>query len=555
MKNIKPIFLYVIITLLLIMNSCTNKQNADLIIHNAVIFSVDSTFGIYESMAISDGYIIDIGTNSEISKKYTSKESIDMDGKFVYPGFQDAHCHFSGYAEINAQYANLTNTKSFKEVIDKLNAHYDKYHPEFLCGRGWDQNDWADTDWPDNTILNELYPNIPVYLVRIDGHAALCNNKALEMAGIYTDMNIDGGIIHYKDGVITGILIDNAKEMVREIVPTITKDKYALALQQAEADCFEAGLISVTDAGLDIDEILFLDSLQQKGVLQIRINAMVTGNKENLDYLITNGLIQKDRLQAISIKLFSDGALGSRGACLTEPYSDDSSNYGVLVNTPKFLDSICKIAYDNNIQVCTHCIGDSANRLMLNIYGKYLKQKNDRRWRIEHAQVIHPTDVEKFGKYSIIPSIQATHATSDMYWVSDRIGGGRTAYAYIYKELLQQNGWLANGTDFPIEEIYPLYTFYASVFRTDHTGYPMGGFYSNQALSRMEALKSITIWAAKSAFTENYTGSLERGKTADIVVLDKDLMIASPEEILLTKVLYTFIDGKIVFKSNQTEDE
>jgi hypothetical protein len=545
MKLLSIIFSFVLI---ISISSCRKGANVELIIHNAVIYTVDSSFSLYSSMAINEGYVVAIGTFKEITNNYSADEVIDMHGAFIYPGFNDAHCHFYGYAEMNAQYADLGNTKSFQEVLDRLATHYDLYKPEFLCGRGWDQNKWNGQQWPTNQQLNALYPDIPVYLVRVDGHAALCNEKALELAGIYPGMHVDGGEIQTINGQLTGILIDNAKELVRNVVPEIQLDERIKALQQAESNCFEVGLTSLTDAGLELNEIQLLDSLQNAGLLNIRINAMLNANNDNLNFLFTNGPIIKDRLQVQSIKLYADGALGSRGACLIEPYTDSPYNNGFLVNTPKFLDSVCNLAYQNNIQVCTHCIGDSAVRLMLNIYGKYLQKENNRRWRIEHAQVIHPKDLSKFSKYSIIPSIQATHATSDMLWADKRLGQGRTSYAYIYKDLLAQNGWLPNGTDFPIEAINPLYTFYASVFRTNHQGKPAGGFYSNQALSRADALRSMTIWAAKSAFREDYTGSIEAGKEADFVVLDKDIIVAEPIEILNTKILYTYVAGKQVFK-------
>ncbi len=259
------------------------------------------------------------------------------------------------------------------------------------------------------------------------------------------------------------------------------------------------------------------------------------------------GIYKTSKLQVNTVKLFVDGALGSRGALLLEPYSDDPEVMGLQVSTPGFLTTLCREAYENNFQVATHCIGDSANRFMLQTYGNFLKGQNDRRWRIEHAQVLHPEDYRLFSEYSIVPSIQATHATSDMFWAGERLGDERIKNAYAYKRLLRQTGWIANGTDFPVEAIEPLFTFFASVFRTDPKGYPEGGFQIQNALTREEALRSMTIWAAKASFEEKEKGSLEPGKWADFVVLDTDLMIAPPDRILKTEILSTWIGGEKVY--------
>ncbi len=248
-----------------------------------------------------------------------------------------------------------------------------------------------------------------------------------------------------------------------------------------------------------------------------------------------------------TIKLYADGALGSRGALMLEPYSDDAGNMGLQMASKQYYETVCQLAYNHGYQMATHCIGDSANRLMLQVYGKFLKETNDLRWRIEHAQIVHPDDFELFRRYSIVPSIQATHATSDMYWAKDRVGE-RLQGGYAYQKLLGKLGWLPNGTDFPVEAIYPLHTFYASVFRTDHAGYPAGGFQTENALSREQSLRSMTIWAARSSFEESVKGSLEPGKWADFVVLDSDLMVAEPSEILQASILATWVGGLEVFR-------
>jgi predicted amidohydrolase YtcJ len=305
----------------------------------------------------------------------------------------------------------------------------------------------------------------------------------------------------------------------------------------------------VVDAGLDFETIRMIDSLQQSGKLKMRINAMLSPTNQNIREFIEKGAFQKERLTVNSIKLYADGALGSRGALLLEPYSDDPGNYGLRLSSPGYLRDILAKAYDKNFQVNTHCIGDSANRMMLQLYGEVLKGPNDRRWRIEHAQVVHPDDFKLFAKFNIIPSIQSTHCTSDMYWAESRLGTDRIKGAYAYKKLLQQNGWLVNGTDFPIEEINPLLTFYAAVARMSENGYPEGGFQIENALSREEALRSMTIWAAKGSFEEDIKGSIEPGKFADFVILEKDIMTINQAEIPSIKVLKTYLNGELVFEA------
>lgn len=528
------------------MTSCTTEK-ADLLILNAKIYTVDNSFSTTESMAIKDGKIIATGTSEEIISRYTAPVKEDLKGKFVYPGFNDAHAHFYGYGINLIQRANLAGTKSQDEIYSILKEHYAQFGGEWILGRGWDQNNWPTKDFPDKSKLDELFPDVAVYLIRIDGHAAWCNSKALEIAGITSETRVDGGEILLRDGEPTGILIDNAEGLVSSAVPKPDTDMQAKALQAAEKNCFSVGLTSVTDCGLSRSVVLLIDSLQKKGDLKMRINAMLDPTEENFEQFVKKGTYQTDRLMVNTIKIYADGALGSRGALMLEPYSDDPGNSGLRMSPPGFYEEICSLAFENNYQVATHCIGDSANRMMLKTYGKFLKGENDRRWRIEHAQIVNPDDFGLFSKYSVIPSIQATHATSDMDWAYERVGDERIKGAYAYRTLLDQLGWLPNGTDFPVEEISPLFTFYSSVFRTHHDGTPEGGFQMENALNREQTLRSMTIWAAKASFEENQKGSLENGKWADFVVLDTDLMTASPQEILDSKIVSTWLAGEKVY--------
>ena len=442
--------------------------------------------------------------------------------------------------------ADLSGTTSTKEIADRLVQHVALNPGNWVLGRGWDQNDWQTKKFPDKELLDSLFPDKPVYLVRIDGHAAWVNSKAMAMAGIAKDTRIEGGEIIVDQHGPTGILIDNAMSLVEKLIPPVTRDEKIQALLKAQSNCFAVGLTSVSDAGIDKEIVQLMDSLQKMDSLRIHINAMLNPSKENIELYIDKGIYETDRLTVRSIKLFADGALGSRGALLKKPYTDDPSNRGLQVSETKYLKDICRLAYDKGYQVNTHCIGDSAVSLVLHIYASILPEQNDRRWRIEHAQVVDPADLELFKQYAVIPSVQTTHATSDMYWAEDRLGPVRILHAYAYRSLLEQNGWMPNGSDFPVESINPVYGFYAAVVRKDLQGMPEGGYHKEQALTREQALKAMTIWAARASFGEKNRGSLEPGKNADFVVLDRDIMTVPEDSIAGARVLETWIRGKSV---------
>jgi hypothetical protein len=385
--------------------------------------------------------------------------------------------------------------------------------------------------------------------MRIDGHAALVNGKALALAGITSATRVIGGEVFLKNGEPTGLLIDNAVDLVKSRIPEPGIPQLEEALDQAQKNCFAVGLTSITDAGLDVKTILLIDSLQKAGKLKMRINAMASYTPGNFDYYKKAGKYKSDRLQVRSFKLYADGALGSRGACLIHDYSDLPGHKGFLLTTIDSLKDAARRVSEIGFQLNTHCIGDSANHVLLQIYSDVLEIKNDKRWRIEHAQVLAPDDFKIFGDYSIIPSVQPTHATSDMYWAGDRLGSDRIKYAYAYKQLLEQNGMIAGGSDFPVEDINPLYGFYAAVARKDKQQYPEGGFNPENAITREQALRAMTIWAAYAAFEEGEKGSLEKGKMADFVVLDRDIM-TEPDSVLFgISTRMTVVGGEVVFKS------
>ncbi|MEA3463123.1 MAG: amidohydrolase, partial [Bacteroidota bacterium] len=495
------------VVLFMIMISCNaQKEAADLILTNGNIYTVDAEFSIAEAIAIKDQRIIAVGSTSEISQKYRADKVRDLEGKFVYPGWIDAHCHFFGYG-MNLNAVDVAGTSSVEEIIEVLKAFREEHPGAWITGRGWDQNDWEVKEFPDKTMLDKHFPLTPILLRRIDGHAAWANSRALEIAGVTADSKVDGGTVMLSNGEPNGILVDNAIGLVASEIPGATKKEMIQALKQAEQNCFSVGLTSVQDAGLSRTVVQLIDSLHQAGTLRIRMNTWLSPSRENFTYYVEKGPYQTDYLSVNTIKLFTDGALGSRGARMIEAYSDDPGNLGLYVTPLEMLENYCQRAYENKFAVATHCIGDGANRETLKIYAAILGGKNDRRWRIEHAQIIHPDDFHYFGDYNIIPSVQTTHATSDMYWAEDRVGSERIKGAYAYKQLLKENGWLPNGSDFPVEQINPLFGFYAGVVRKDQDAYPEEGYMVENAISREEALRSMTIWAARSGFEEDLKGS------------------------------------------------
>ncbi|MBC7625817.1 amidohydrolase [Ferruginibacter sp.] len=532
------------------------KKDADLLVYHCTIYTVDAAFTTAEAMVISEGKIIATGKKNDLEKEYNCKEKLDAQGKFIYPGFIDAHAHFVGYG-ISLQQVVLTGTSSWKEVIEKVKTFATENKEGWLTGRGWDQNDWPVKEFPTNEQLTALFPDRPVLLERVDGHASIANKKALELAGIKAGDAVNGGEIETKNfttgGVVTqqltGILIDNAVKLVASKIPAATATQFKKALQAAQKNCFAVGLTTIDDCGLDYEVAEQIEKLQQTGILKMRLYVMLSDAKKNYDWLEKNGIRKTDHLNIRSIKMYGDGALGSRGACLLQPYSDKPDHYGFLLSSPEHFDSVANWVIQKGFQLCTHAIGDSGNRTLLKIYAKYLKGPNDLRWRIEHAQVINPDDFNLFGANNIIPSVQPTHATSDMYWADKRLGKKREKGAYAYKQLLQQNGWIPLGTDFPVEDISTFKTFYAAVVRKDAKGWPAAGFQMENALSREETLRGMTIWAAKANFEENEKGSIEKGKLADFVILDADIMKVVAQKLLNVKVLATFLGGEKVYST------
>jgi len=521
--------------------ACTSKEEVDLIVFNADIYTVDANFSKASAVAIKDGKFVAVGSSEEIAEKYNAAEQFDAQGKTMVPGLIDAHCHFYGLG-LNQQVVDLVGTTSFDEIVDRVVAFQKERPSNFIRGRGWDQNDWEAKEFPTKDKLDELFPDTPVALERVDGHAYLVNQKALDLAGITDETQVDGGAIVKKDGKITGVLVDNPMSLVDAVMPQPTKEQQIQALKDAERISLDYGLTTVNDAGLARETIELIDSLQQAGDLSIRVYAMVANYPGNLDYFLNKGIIKTDGLNVRSVKVYGDGALGSRGAALKEPYSDQPGHFGAMVTPVDQIEALAERIAASEYQMNTHAIGDSANVVVLRAYEKALAGKEDRRWKVEHAQVIAPQDFDYF-KNGIIPSVQPTHATSDMYWAGDRLGPDRVKGAYAFKDLLNQAGMVALGTDFPVEQVSPFLTFYAAVARQDLDRYPEGGYQMENALTREETLKGMTIWAAYSNFEEDEKGSIEPGKLADFVLLSDDIMTMPIEEVPNLKAEKVFVGG------------
>ncbi|MCA0234184.1 MAG: amidohydrolase [Bacteroidetes bacterium] len=528
--------------------ACSGQKNADLIVYNAAVYTVDSTFSKASAFAVKDGKFVAVGDSATVFSQFQSDSLVDAQGKPVYPGLYDAHAHFYGLGQMLDQ-ADLVDTQSPEEIVERLKK-YQAEHPDavWIIGRGWDQNDWPVKEFPTKDILDKAFPNNPVYLTRIDGHAGWVNSKALQLAKITAETKAEGGLVVLKNGQPTGVLIDRAQQLVRALNPTPTKEDITSKLLKAQAMCFQYGLTNVGDAGLSPDIIDHIDSLQKAGTLKIRLYPMVSVSQENIEKMLKKGIYVSDRLNLRSFKIYADGALGSRGACLLKPYSDAPETTGFLLFSPTELEKWISQLANSEFQANTHCIGDSSNRLMLNLYAKYLKGKNNRRWRIEHSQIVDAADVTKFGDYSILPSAQPTHATSDMYWAGQRLGKDREKNGYIFKTLMEQNQKIALGTDFPVEAVSPFYTFHSAVYRQDAKGFPAGGYQAENALTREQTLRGMTIWSAYGNFEENRLGSIEKGKAADFVILEKDLMTAPANELRELKVNKTYVAGEKVFE-------
>lgn len=534
-----------ILVSLTLLFSCISIEKDGHLYYNAQVHTLDSVDAVYNAFIVNEGKILAFGEANLLEKQFLVTDKTDLKGAHVYQGLIDAHCHFYGLG-LFLQQADLSGSKSIEEMVSHCIKFSSHSTLKFIRGRGWDQNLFDSKEFPDNSALNAAFPDIPVFLKRVDGHAAIANDYLLNLAGINVKSKISGGEIILKNGKLSGVLLDEAADYVGGFMPQLTYAEKVSALMKAQEQCFTYGLSTVNDAGLDKDIVELIDSLQNAGKLKIRMNAMLSISRRHFSYLDSLGGINKERLKVRSFKMYSDGALGSRGACLKEHYTDRKGHFGFMISSPDSMEAMVKLIANSQFQLNTHCIGDSANFLILSLYNKYLVAGNDRRWRIEHAQVVNPADRDLFKARNIIPSVQPTHATSDMYWAESRLGYTRLNGAYSYASLLKQNNWLPLGTDFPVEGVSPFLTFDAAVSRKDAKGFPLKGFMPEQALSREQALKGMTIWAAKAGFMENEVGSLEINKRADFIVLDVDLLKEDLLKIRNQKAKSLYISGELV---------
>lgn len=537
---------FALCSLFIVLVSCYKGKSVDLIIHNANIHTMNEKGDIEEAMAIKDGKIVEVGPERQILNKYSAEEEIDAAGKDVYPGLTDAHGHILSYAK-QLLSADLVGSKSAEEMIVRVEKYQQKFNRKIIIGRGWDQSLWASNEFPDNEKLNKLYPKTPVCLTRIDGHALLANNAMLNLAGINAETKIEGGIIHVKDGKCTGLLVDNAMLPIYSLLPEFPENEIIGAISEIQTELFQYGITGVHEAGIEFSDISLFKKMIDKHDFDLNIYAMLMPSEKNIAFAKKNGIYTYKNLLIRSFKVIGDGALGSRGALLKQPYSDLHNHYGVLTTKPEDMHRVASICELIGFQMNTHAIGDSTNKILLDLYKGINEVNKDHRWRIEHAQVVDPKDFDLFSKYGVFPSVQPTHAVSDQRWAEQRIGRERMKGAYAYKTLLSKFGMLAIGTDFPIELTDPFLSIHAAVQRKNSDNFPEGGFYPNEAITLEECLKGMTIWAAFASFQESTLGSLEKDKDATFAIFENPVRSGSVFKPNFAS--YTYIKGKKVYST------
>lgn len=513
----KHIHISTYLLLMLFISSCYKGVDVDLIIHNANIHSMNIRNDVFEAMAIKDGEIIELGPEREIMNKYSGRE-IDAEKRDIYPGFYDAHTHIFSYAKKKLT-CDLTNARSMNEVLSKLERYVARHNPKIIVGRGWDQSLWVNKSLPNNDSLSKMFPNTPVILYRIDGHCLLANKAAIKKAEATEIENVAGGKIIQTKHHPTGIFIDNAMNLIQKIIPPISPKKIKATLMEIQEELLQYGITNINEAGITIEQLHILQELEKSGKLKINIYAMLQPGEREIAFAREHGIYKTAHLNVRSFKVIADGALGSRGACLSQPYTDDSTNFGSLLHPIEYFKKIAEIAFETGYQMNTHCIGDSANHIILKVIEEVTKGMPDHRWRIEHAQVVNPTDIALYAATNTIPSVQPTHAVSDMRFVAKRLGSTREKWSYAYKKLLNATGIIAIGTDFPVEQVDPFLSIEAAVNRKNAAGKPNAGYLPDEALTLEQCLRGMTIWSAIACFEENEQGTLEPYKDATFVVL------------------------------------
>lgn len=534
----------------------TAPAPADLIVTNARVYTADDARPLVEAFAVRDGRIVFVGSQREATMlKGASTRVLDAEGRTIIPGMVDAHAHFAGLAQ-KLRAVDLVGTRSLDEVVARV-AEKARNLPKgtWITGRGWDQNAWTDTRFPIHEALSAAIPDHPVMLTRVDGHAGFVNAAAMRLAGLTRiTKDPDGGkILKDAQGNPTGVLIDRAQGIVGAKVPEFTREEMRSALKDAVARMHSFGLVGMHDAGASRTNIDLFEDMAQKQELNLRLYVMIGDDSAALRHYFAQGPrsgLYNGQVWVRAVKLYADGAMGSRGAALLEPYSDDPNNTGLLLSAPQHIQDVAEAGLRAGFQVNTHAIGDRGNRVVLDAYEKALglAPRVDHRFRVEHAQILHYDDIPRFAQLGVIPSMQASHQTSDMYWIGKRLGPTRLYGAYAWQSLLQTGVVIPNGSDFPVEEVNPLISFHAAIARQDGRDWPAGGWYPEQKMSREDALRSMTIWPAYSGFQEKELGSITPGKYADFVMLDQDIMRVPVELVLKTKVLATYVGGKAVYE-------
>ncbi len=541
-----------------LLTACGFKETADLMLVNGKVVTMNDEQPVAEAVAIRDGRIVSVGTNERIRSAYVAGKTEDLQGALVLPGLIDAHMHLLGLGR-SLQQLDLSGTADFESVV-RLVADRARFTPKgsWIKGRGWDQNDWPTKSFPSHHLLSAATREHYVYLSRVDGHAVLVNENVMKRAGITrsTSDPPGGKILRDATGHPTGVLVDNAIDLITPFLPVPTMEEDSVALTMALQTCVEYGLTTVHDAGVDRTALELYKRFAGAGRLQLRVYAMLSDTQDLLRSYFDRGPeigLFNHFLTVRAVKLYADGALGSRGAMLLEPYSDAPGHTGLALNSREYLQRIAGDALRSGFQLGIHAIGDRGNRTVLDVYEQAFQQhgvKGDSvRFRIEHAQVLSPPDIPRFPRLGVIPSMQPTHCTSDMYWAEDRLGPARVRGAYAWRTLMKTGAHIAFGSDAPVESPNPLWGIYAAVTRQDHNGFPQGGWYASEHWTIMEALRGFTINAAYAAFEENLKGSIEPDKLADLVVLSKDITTAGPHEILQTRVVMTIVHGRVVHRA------